>query len=671
MPRIQQLSPEVIAQVKAGEVIERPASVVKELLENSVDAGASRIDVEVLKGGQELIRVVDNGCGMEPDDLSLAFHSHATSKLRSARELFEISTLGFRGEGLASIGGIAQVTLQSRPPQLPCGAEIRCHGGQITPPRVWNGTPGTRIEVRHLFFNTPVRRKFLRSPSTEFAQISEAFIRVALAQLSLHLTLRHNGKLVHEVPASAGLLDRIGLFFGKEVRDKLYMVQAEEGRKTLAGYVSDPFCDRGSPELQYLFVNGRWIRDRGLSQALQEAYRGLLMSGRHPIAFLFLEIPPNEVDVNVHPTKAEVRFRQPEQVHHLVRETVREQLQGEDLTAPLRPPPASRERVSAGEEERAKGREGQEEQRQEGQTKRSRQADPESTREGDRDRGLFSSPPPRSPSPAAKPLPCETLLPPPEVARVAEHRTPGSAEVPASPPHPPVSPPHPPAPSPTRGEGEPRGPLTPAPSPTRGEGERRRLTSGISEEGPVRAIQVHDLYLVVEVAEGILLIDQHALHERILFEQLLDKFRRGTLETQKLLIPEPVSLSAPQAALVLEHREALGELGLLVEDFGGATILVQGCPALLSKRPAREVFQGVVDYLVAREHSPSREALLNDLLSVMACHAAIRAGDRLTPEEIQSLLSQRHLAQDAHHCPHGRPTSLLFTRQDLDRQFRR
>jgi DNA mismatch repair protein MutL len=268
MPRIQQLSPLVIAQVAAGEVIERPASVVKELLENSVDAGCTRVDIEVGQGGSEFIRVADDGCGIVPDDLPLALASHATSKLHSADDLFRIGTLGFRGEGLASIGGIAQVALQSRPADLPCGAEVHCHGGQVSPVRVWNGAPGTRVEVRHLFYNTPVRRKFLRGPSVEMAQVTEVFTRLALSQLGLHLTLRHNGRVVHDVPASAGLLDRIGLFFGADVRQALHMVQAEQGRLTLGGYVADPACERSTPQLQYLFVNGRWIRDRGLTQAL-------------------------------------------------------------------------------------------------------------------------------------------------------------------------------------------------------------------------------------------------------------------------------------------------------------------------------------------------------------------------------------------------------------------
>ncbi len=279
-PRIHQLPIAVITKIAAGEVIERPASVVKELLENSVDAGSIRIDIDIEQGGAELIRVVDNGHGIRADDLPLAFANHATSKLVSADDLFNVHTLGFRGEALASIAGIAQVRLQSRLTDETEGAEVTCHGGELSAVRVWNGNPGTRLEVRHLFFNTPVRRKFLRMPGTEMGHICEIFTRIALAKPGLHLTLRHNNKDVYEVSANTGLLDRIGLFFGPEVKEQLYPIDAFQGPAHLYGYVADPACERGNTKMQYLFLNGRWIRDRSLGHALQEAYRGLLMTGR-------------------------------------------------------------------------------------------------------------------------------------------------------------------------------------------------------------------------------------------------------------------------------------------------------------------------------------------------------------------------------------------------------
>src|SRR5262249_52616737 len=338
MNRIQQLPASVITKIAAGEVIERPASVVKELLENSIDAGSTRVDLEVDNGGLDRIAVFDNGCGIQPYDRPLAFASHATSKLRQADDLFRVGTLGFRGEALASIGGVGQVTLQSRPAILPCGAEIQCQGGELSAVKPWNGAPGTRFEVRHLFFNTPVRRKFLRTTATEFGHISEALTRMALAYPSFHFTLKHNGKIVYEIPASSGLIDRIGLFFGDDVRQALYEVHGERGSARLAGYIADPACDRGHAKLQYLFLNGRWIRDRGLGHAVQEAYRGLLMTGRYAVSFLFLEMLPDLVDVNVHPTKAEVRFRDSQSLFHLVLTSIRSRLTEANLMPKLQAP---------------------------------------------------------------------------------------------------------------------------------------------------------------------------------------------------------------------------------------------------------------------------------------------------------------------------------------------
>ncbi len=600
MPRIRQLPPNVVTKIAAGEVIERPASVLKELLENSVDAGSTRIDVEVEQGGTELIRVADDGCGIAPEDLPLAFASHATSKLQSADDLFRIGTLGFRGEALASVGGVAQVTLQSRTAAHACGSEIRCDGGELSPVRAWSGAPGTRIEVRHLFYNTPVRRKFLRTTTTEMGHLCEVFTRLALSHPTLHLTLRHNGKSVYEVPATATLPDRLGLFFGAEVRDRLYIVEAEQGAIKLHGYIADPACERGNAKTQYLFINGRWVRDRSLGHALQEAYRGLLMTGRYAVAFLFLELPPDEVDVNVHPTKSEVRFRNGHALYGLVFGSVRERLSAENLTARLK--------VT-------------------------------STLEAPRAAPALPEPPswfePRV-APTFTPL----TAPPPAAN--------GGSPAPSAPP----------VPAPAVNPSEPPQPAWPGPA----------ALAGLP---PVKAIQLHNAYLVLETAEGMLVIDQHALHERILFEQLKRRIRTGTLEAQPLLIPEPVELTAEQASRALEHQAELAELGLGVEAFGGGTLLLTSYPAILGNRPPQAILKAVVDHLCSKDRVPTREVLLNDLLSLMACHAAVRAGDPLTSEEIAALVAQRQLADDTHHCPHGRPTALLFSRHDLDRQFRR
>jgi DNA mismatch repair protein MutL len=635
MARIRQLSATLINQIAAGEVVERPASVVKELLENAIDAGSTRIDVEVAHGGSDLIQIVDNGCGIQAEDLPLAFASHATSKLQDLDALFRIDTLGFRGEALASIASIAQVSLQSRPADQASGAAVTCKGGQLSAVLPWNGTPGTRIEVRHLFYNTPARRKFLKGVGTEMGHVSEVFTRVALAQLGVHLTLRHNGKLVYDVPASVGLLDRIGLFFGVELRNALYLVEAQAASVALGGYVGDPSCDRGNSQTQYLFLNGRWVRDRGLFQAVQDAYRGLLMTGRYPVAFLFVEMPPDQVDVNVHPTKAEVRFRNKDSLYQLTQQAVSDRLQAADLTARMQ----LKTRKDYGPISEA-------EVRQQPLAEKSIAAPADTKQE------LSPVRPKEMPSAArstASSLELSTLLrlgtasierisPPPKLP--TELFTPAARPARLSP-----------------------GAIEPEPT---------TQPSAAADSGMTRALQVLDCYLVVEIPPGeVLFIDQHALHERILFEQLQERMRSGRLETQRLLLPETIELPANQAALVLEQRDALAELGLEVEGFGGGTLRLNSYPALLDRRSPTEVLRAVVDYVLSKERVPSREQLLNDLLSLMACHAAVRGGDRLTPEAIQELLAQRELAQNSHHCPHGRPTSLRFTRRDLERQFKR
>jgi DNA mismatch repair protein MutL len=627
MPRIKQLPPLVITKIAAGEVIERPASVVKELLENSVDAQSTRIDIDIEQGGAELIQIVDNGCGIVSEDLPLAFASHATSKLTTADDLFQISTLGFRGEALASVGGIAQVTLQSRPHDQVAGAEVSCQGGVLSPVRDWNGAPGTRIEVRHLFFNTPVRRRFLRAAATEMGHIAEAFTRLALARPALHLTLRHNGKAVYEVPGSAGLLERIGLFFGAEVRDKVYPVECRQGPATLHGFIADPSCERGNAKMQYLFLNSRWVRDRSLGHALQEAYRGLLMTGRYATAFLFLDLPADQVDVNVHPTKAEVRFRDGQALYSFVFATIRNRLREENLTARLRPT--------------------------------STLAQPQVQEQGGQGPGWLQ---PRVEE-ASRSLFAQTGFPAVTIASRPANGTEAS-----------------PAPAEVGRTGNPThdsAAVSSTSSPLARAEQTSPAEAGASTAGngppppTFKAIQLYNAYLVLETPEGMLVIDQHALHERILFEHLKHRIREGTLETQRLLVPEPVELTAEQAARTLEHKAALAELGLGVEDFGGGTVLLTSYPAILGKRSPADALKNVVDFLSAKDRLPTREQLFNDLLSLMACHAAVRAGDALSPEEITALVALRGLAEDTHHCPHGRPTSLLFSKHDLDRQFRR
>ncbi len=521
MARIHQLSPSVVNKIAAGEVIERPASVVKELLENAVDAGASRIDVRLEKGGSEVIRIADNGCGIAADELPLAVASHATSKISSADELFSIATLGFRGEALASIAEVSRVLVRSRTADSSSGGELEVVGGVASPVAPIGCPVGTTVEVRNLFFNTPVRHKFLRSAQTEMGHSIEAVTRLALAHPRIHFTLTHNGRTVHDLPPVASVRERIAAFFGNELADDLIEIESTSDGVTLSGFVANPMHSRATARMQYLFLNGRAIRDRALQHALGEAYRGLMLTGRQPICFLRLEMPPDLVDVNVHPTKQEVRFQDSGRLYSQLLGTLRTKFLTTDLTA-------------------------------RGCTSGVAQSFDE--READ----------------AAAAAGASELVQwakqelGKQVEHVGESLTPFRADIGA-------------------GDGPARSGDLISDRGFRTSGEPLRLhrldapSSAPFDSNLVRgmppeadeaqsaaarnALQVHNRYLVVETDAGIEVIDQHALHERILYEQLREKVLGGALESQKLLVPEPVDLTATESAAALEHGELLGRAG--------------------------------------------------------------------------------------------------------------
>ncbi len=594
MPEIRVLSPSMINKIAAGEVIERPASVVKELIENAIDSGATRIDVEVDQGGVERIRVADNGCGMEPEQLPLAVTSHATSKVSDADDLFRVSTMGFRGEALASIAEISQLLIRSRTHDAEAGAELEVNGGRASEVAPCGCGPGTIVEVRHLFHNTPVRRKYLKTTQTEFGHISEAFTRVALAHPNKHFRLLHNGREIHELPEVDNLRDRIAALFGPEISDGLIRIEQQEDELRLSGFVAEPTLSRANNRMQYLLLNGRHIRDRSQQHALSEAYRGLLLTGRYPICFLRLDMPAEWVDVNVHPTKLEVRFQDAGRIYRHLLGTLRTRFLSTDLTAKVAP------------------------------------ASPVETIEN------------------AGPGPRDTRVPEPS-SRSLWTQTPTRPAF--------SSPPSPAAPAPIRHDAV--GSI----------GEQVPL-EGPQEMRPA-GLQLHNRYLVTEDEHGIVVIDQHALHERVLYEQLRSRILNGVLESQRLLVPEPVSLTSAEASAVLNAKDTLAQLGIEVEPFGGDTILVSAYPAMLSNLGPGEILRQAVEHLMAGEKSPDRRDLVDELLHMISCKAAVKAGDRLSADEIEALLDQRHLCQDAHHCPHGRPTSLLFTREELDKRFQR
>jgi DNA mismatch repair protein MutL len=624
MTAIRQLPPSVVNKIAAGEVIERPASVVKELMENAVDAGAPRIDVAVEQGGLELVRVSDDGCGIGADGLPLAVASHATSKIVDADDLFRVATLGFRGEALASIGAVSRLLLRSRPQAAEAGAELEVAGGHASEVKCCGCPIGTTVEVRQLFYNTPVRRKFLRSTQTEMGHASEAFTRVALAYPRVHFTLKHNGRSVYDLPPAADWRDRIAAFFGHDLAADLIAVESADGEVRLAGYVASPSHSRANARLQYLFLNGRAIRDRALGHALGEAYRGLLLTGRFPIAFLRIGMPADMVDVNVHPTKLEVRFQESGRLYGQLLGTLRTKFLTTDLTARLQSvedseaagavDPQSAEQMRRELVDWAKGQLG------------------ELGPQGD---STPDAPPVQSRFDQTWPAPRAPL----ELSTLDRRRPADSFR--SDPQQPPAS------------------------------TVEHRADGPAAGARPLHALQLHNRYLVTESDDGMVVIDQHALHERILYEHLREKVLAGVLESQALLVPEPVDLSPAEAAAVLESRDVLAQLGVSVEPFGGDTVLVSSFPAMLANFRPAEVLRDLVEQLLSPSKQPERRDMIDSLLHMISCKAAIKAGDRLSQGEISALLEQRHLARDTHHCPHGRPTALFFSREELDRQFKR
>jgi len=650
---IRQLPPSLVNKIAAGEVIERPASVVKELMENAVDAGAGRIDVSVGQGGREVIRVVDDGHGIPPEELPLAVASHATSKLADAEDLFRVATLGFRGEALASIAAVSRLSIRSRTAQSDAGAELEVVGGRPEEVSPCGCPVGTQIEVRNLFFNTPVRGKFLRTVQTEFGHISEAFTRIALANPGVHFTLRHNDRPVHDLPAEDNSRERIARFFGRELADALIPIESSDGDIRLHGYVAHPSHSRGNNRMQYVFLNDRHIRDRALQHALGEAYRGLLTVGRYPIAFLSIQMPPDLVDVNVHPTKLEVRFQDSGRIYSQLLSTLRAKFLTTDLDTRIGPTDDEGRDESTDAVER--GRHGVDQQAEQMRQQVVDWAKGQVAGWGDRQAagqggvggagtghlgagqgGEFCMPGASTNDPSGVdhgPLRLNRIDRPPLPASAAGTSNEDYSAM-------------------AHAAGEAGVAATPGP--------RHAL-----------ALQVHNRYLITETDEGVTVIDQHALHERILYEQLRARIDAGPIETQQLLVPEPVDLPSDEAAAALENCELLGKLGLQVEPFGGDTVLITGYPAMLANLRPAEVLHEVLQVILAGVKQPEPRDLLDELLHTVACKAAVKAGDRLEPEEIYALLEQRHLVQDAHHCPHGRPTALVFTREELDKRFKR
>ncbi|MCH7872492.1 MAG: DNA mismatch repair endonuclease MutL [Planctomycetes bacterium] len=602
MGLIRILPPGLVNRIAAGECIERPASVVKELVENALDAGAARIDVTVEAGGRDLIRVADDGCGMDADDLRLCLTPHATSKIIQDDDLFNIHTMGFRGEALPSIASVSRVRVASCPPGAETGHTIEIDAGRIGEIVAAPSIPGTTVEVRDLFHCVPARRRFLRTNQTEMGHITEQLARIALAHPEIGFTLTHGKRTSHRLPAAADRRKRIADFYGPELAEVLLPISRDSGGVRVDGLVAPPAESRGSSKWEYLFVNGRYIRDRFVSHAVKEAYRSLIDPGSYPVAFLFITIDPGQIDVNVHPTKVEVRWKDSNFVHGQVLAALRDKFLQTNLDRPYRVPQSREDDVYRD---------------------RVRDAMVDFfTRSGSAVVSAERSAPTRQL--AAR----EAMSPERETPTAASESSASDAldstERPADP-----------------------------------------------YQKPRPAIQIHNTYLVVETDQGVMIIDQHALHERVLYEQFRRRMTDRPLESQRLLIPETVRVAPDRIEALEAHADSLARLGIELRAAGPQSVALYAFPSLLERVNPAVFVRELLDLLSDAGARPEPDTLLHELLDMMACKAAVKAGDPLTPDEIESLLAARVDSQRSSNCPHGRPTTLHLTLRDLERQFKR
>ncbi len=605
---VRLLPPTLVNQIAAGEVVERPASAVKELVENAIDAGASRIDVVLIEGGQVLISVTDDGCGMGPDEMSLAVERHATSKLPDD-DLVRIRFLGFRGEALPSIGSVARLTLTSRPKGADAAWSLSVEGGAKGEPIPAALTAGTRVEVRDLFYATPARLKFLKTPRSELGHASDVMERLSMAHPAISFSLSDGNRKLLDLAAKRGepktaLLARIAQVVGREFEANALELDAERDGVRLTGWAGLPTYNRASPASQYLFVNGRPVKDRLVIGAVRGAYQDVLSRDRHPVVALFLDLDPEQVDVNVHPAKAEVRFRDSGNVRGLIVGAIRHALA------------AAGHRASTTVSEATIGALG-----------------------GGGNRPGYSWQPSARPS-----------LPQMRAGDAAQ------------------SPLYPMAPLYPSGLAEALPGLHMPPSAPPGE-----IEEGVSTDYPLGAAraQLHDTYIVAQTADGLVIVDQHAAHERLVFERMKQALEDGGVKRQGLLLPEVVELGESAAARIMERAEDLASLGLVVDGFGPGAVVVREVPALLGDADVQGLVRDLADELAEWGHGHSLQERLLHVCATMACHGSVRAGRRLGQVEMNALLRQMEATPLSGQCNHGRPTHVTLSLADIEKLFGR
>ncbi|MET3052895.1 DNA mismatch repair endonuclease MutL [Pseudomonas alkylphenolica] len=626
--RIELLSPRLANQIAAGEVVERPASVIKELLENSLDSGARRIDVEVEQGGVKLLRVRDDGRGIAADDLPLALARHATSKIRDLEDLERVMSLGFRGEALASISSVARLTLTSRTRDADQAWQVETEGRDMAPRVQPAAHPaGTSVEVRDLFFNTPARRKFLKTEKTEFDHLQEVIRRLALARFDVAFHLRHNGKSIlslHEALDDNARARRVAAICGPGFLEQALPIEIERNGLHLWGWVGLPTFSRSQADLQYFFVNGRAVRDKLVAHAVRQAYRDVLFNGRHPTFVLFLEVDPTGVDVNVHPTKHEVRFRDGRMVHDFLYGTLHRALADVRPEDQLAAPATTSEIVRpSGIQAGEFGPQG--EMRLAANLLEQPSAQPSVRPPGDGNGGGGGYQYQHTPRPAQ-------AVPAAEAQGVyREFFAPLNEAAPAVLPD-------------SQGDIPPLG---------------------------YALAQLKGIYILAENAVGLVLVDMHAAHERIMYERLKVAMASEGLSGQPLLVPESLALSQREADCAEEHAEWFQRLGFELQRLGPESLAIRQIPALLKQAEANRLVQDVLADLMEYGTSDRIQAHLNELLGTMACHGAIRANRRLALAEMNGLLRDMENTERSGQCNHGRPTWTQMGLDDLDKLFLR
>ena len=604
MPRIQQLPNSLINQIAAGEVIERPASVVKEIIENAIDAGATQIDIDIEDGGGKLIRVRDNGCGIHPDDLALAFATHATSKIRNLDDLEHITTLGFRGEALPSIASVSKTTLTSRAEGESSAWRISPHLGDAISPAAH--PPGTTIEIRDLFYNTPARKKFLKSERTERQHIQQLVQNLALSHDGITIRLNNHGKPLG-VYGGEGLAARIASVLGDDLLEQALPIDARAADMHLYGWVGLPTSATNQPERQYFYINGRIIRDKIIAHAIRQAYQDMLYHGRHPVYVLYLDIAPEHIDVNAHPAKHEVRFRESRLTHDFLYSSLHHALRGNTPAAAPRPenpaPPPEREVPAVARQQPL---------RYSGDYRLERPTTPR--------RALAES--------AAYYQWAQNIAP------------------------------------------------SPVPSPT-GRGEQDYAAAPVNDDQTEHPLgyalgQIHNIFILAQNARGLVIVDMHAAHERILYERLKAQLRARHPEVQRLLLPQSLAATPAHLDTLAQHRDWLHRLGFDLEASADESrIHINAVPSLLKHAAVAEIVGDLLHELGEYPASIAIERLQDEILSRLSCHKAVRAHDSLTIPEMNHLLRDIETTPASGQCNHGRPTWVQLTTDELGKYFMR